>query len=435
MNSRERVRKAIRFQEPDRVPIDFGGTICTTICADAYIGLVKHLGWDPGMPTVCQPGGMIVRLAEPVRQRLHSDVIELENPFCFEWRIENNDWKPWKTSPGNVVLVPGGFNPVADEKGYLHVRDWQGNPAGVMPPDGLAFDRVCPTGMSDNLDQKMSPEDWAQSIPLFSDEHLRQLEASARRLYENTEYSIAGGFLQAYLGSNAIFAGHTITDWLYRLATEPDYVFSILQATAERAIENIRVYLQAVGKYIDTILMSGTDWGTQKGELFSPKVFKDLYVPNIRRMTDYVHRHSDVKTLYHCCGSIFNLIEHFIDAGVDCLNPIQTTTARMEPAELKKRFGGRIVFWGGGAETQTVLPHGSADDVREQVKERIRIFAPGGGFVFAHTHDISLGIPPENILAMADAAYEYGKYPLAGRTQWLKGAHYKKKSLSKKAIS
>jgi uroporphyrinogen decarboxylase len=412
MNSRERVRKAIRFEEPDRVPIDFGGTICTTICADPYVELLKFLGWDFGPPVVHEPGAMFVRMPDQVRQRLHTDVIELESPFCWEWRHERTGWKPWTTSPGNVVMVPNEFNPVADERGYLYVRDWQGKLAGVMPPGGLAFDRTCPTAMSENLDQKMSPDEWAASIPLFSDEQLRQLEESARQLYENTEYSLSGCFLQAYLGSNGIYAGHTITDWLYRLVTEPDYAFSILQATAERAVENLRIYLEAVGKYIDTILMSGTDWGTQKGELFNPTIFRDLYVPNIRRMTDYVHQHSHAKTLYHCCGSIFNLIDYFIEAGVDCLNPIQTSTARMDPLELKKRFGGRIVFWGGGAETQTILPHGTADEVRERVRERMRIFAPGGGFVFSHVHSISLGVPPENILAMVDTAFECGKYPI-----------------------
>jgi uroporphyrinogen decarboxylase len=412
MNSRERVRKAIRFQEPDRVPIDFGSTICTTISADAYVKLVNHLGWDLGLPIVPEPGCMTARLAEPMRQRLHSDIIELENPFCFEWRIETKDWKPWRTSPGNDILVPGGFNPVTDAKGYLHVYDPQGKHLAVMPPGGLAFDRACPTGMSDNFDEKMSPEDWTKSIPLYSDEHLRQLERSAKHLFENTEYAIVGGFLHAYLGSNNIFAGHTISDWLCRLALDPDYCFSILQATAERSLENIRIYLQAVGQYIDVIFMSGTDWGTQKSELFSPNTFKDLYVPNIRLMTDYVHQHSNAKTLYHSCGSVFNLMEHFIAAGIDCLNPIQTTTARMDPAELKRRFGGRIVFWGGGAETQTVLPHGSIDDVVEQVKERIRIFAPGGGFVFSHIHNIVLGVPPANILAMVDTAYQCGTYPI-----------------------
>jgi uroporphyrinogen decarboxylase len=412
MNSRERVRKALRFQEPDRVPIDFGGCLCTSICIDPYIELVKHLGLDLGLPNVIDQMGMMARIAEPVRRRMHSDVIELENPFGA-WGLENKDWKPWTTGPGNAVLMPGAFNPVVDEKGYLHVCDAKtGKSLGYMPPGGLYFDRACVTTMSAKSDEKMSPEQWVATIPLYTDEHLRQLEETARRIYETTEYSIVGGFLQAMLGSNGIFAGHTITDWLCRLLTEPDYAFSLLQATAERAIENIRVYLQAVGKFIDAIFMSGTDWGTQKGELISPATFKELYVPNIKRMTDYVHQHSDAKTLYHCCGSIFNLMEHFIEAGVDCLNPIQTTAARMNPVELKKRFGGRIVFWGGGVETQTVLPHGTPEEVREQVKERLRIFAPGGGFIFSHIHDIQYGVPPENMLAMADTAWKYGNYPI-----------------------
>jgi uroporphyrinogen decarboxylase len=159
--------------------------------------------------------------------------------------------------------------------------------------------------------------------------------------------------------------------------------------------------------------MSGTDFGTQKGELFSPRIFKELYVPNIRLMTDYVHQHSDAKTMYHSCGTNINIMDYFIEAGVDILNPIQTTAAKMDPVELKKRFGGRIVFWGGGAETQTVLPYGTEDEVRAQVRERVRIFAPGGGFVFSQIHDLQYGVPPQNVLAMVDTALEYGTYPIS----------------------
>ena len=411
MNSRERVRKAIRFEEPDRVPIDIGGSLVTGICIDASGDLVKHLGLDLGLPIVYEQFGMLARIAEPVRRRLRSDVLELENP-SVAWGLENKDFKPWKTGPGNTVLMPGQFNPVTAEEGYLYILDAQGQALAYMPRGGLYFERACVTTMS-AVDEKMSPEAWAESIPLYSDEHLRQLEESARRLYDNTEYSIQGGFLKGGLGSNGIFAGHTITDWLCRLVSEPEYALSVLQATAERAVEDLKLYLQAVGKYIDTIFISGTDFGTQKGELFNPQIFAELYVPNIRRITDYVHRHSDAKTMYHSCGSNFRLMEHFIAAGVDILNPVQTTAAGMDPAQLKQRFGARIVFWGGGVDTQSVLPQGSPDEVRKQVQERIRIFAPGGGFVFSQVHNIHYGVPPENILAMVDAAQDYGKYPLA----------------------
>jgi uroporphyrinogen decarboxylase len=404
MTSRERVRKAINFQETDRVPIDIGGAVVSGICIDAYVDLVRYLKLDLGLPTVYDQFGMLARVAEPVRRRLHSDVIELENP-SVAWGLENKDWKPWKTGPGNTVLMPGGFNPVVDEQGYIYIKDAMGTTLAYMPPGGLYFERACETTMSEDV-EKMDPQVWASTLPLYSEEHLRQLEETARNLYENTEYSIQGGFLKGGLGSNGIFAGQTISNWLCILVTEPEYAFSVLQATSERAVENLKLYLQAVGKYIDTIFVSGTDFGTQKGELFRPEIFRDLYIPNIRRITDYIHAHSRAKAMYHSCGSNFNIMEYFIDAGVDIFNPVQTSAANMEPAMLKKRFGNRIVFWGGGVDTQAVLPRGTADEVREQVKERINIFAPGGGFVFSTGHNIQYGVPPENVLAMVDTAVE-----------------------------
>ena len=138
MNSRERVRKAIRFEEPDRVPIDVGGSLVTGICIDAYVALVKYLGLDLGLPIVYEQFGMMARLAEPVRQRLHSDVIELENP-SVAWDLENKDFKPWKTGPGNMVLMPGGFNPVTDETGIPLYLGQTGQTDGIHAAGRLVF--------------------------------------------------------------------------------------------------------------------------------------------------------------------------------------------------------------------------------------------------------------------------------------------------------
>ncbi len=410
MTSRDRVWKAIHFEEADRVPIDIGATKVTGICIDAYVDLVNYLGFDLGLPKVYEQFGMLARVEEAVRRRLHCDVIELENP-SEAWGLENRNWKPWKTGLGNDVLMPGNFNPVIDERGYTCIRDSQGVNLAHMPPRGLYFERACVTTLSEES-VKMAPEVWKRSIPLYSDEHLRELEKTARQLHANTGYSIHGGFLKGMLGSNGIFAGHTISDWLCMLMTDRDYAFSILQATAERTVENLKIYLQAVGDYIDTIFMSGTDFGTQKGELFRPEIFRELYVPNMKLANDYVHEHSKAKTFYHSCGSNFNLMEYFIEAGVDIFNPVQTTAANMDPVELKKRFGDRIVFWGGGVDTQTVLPNGTVEEVRNQVKERIRAFAAGGGFVFSQVHNIQYGVLPQNIVGMADAVLEFGEYPI-----------------------
>lgn len=412
MNSRERVRKAISHQEADRVPIDIGGTKVTGVHVDHYVALGRYLGLDVEPPKVYEQFQMLARLDEAMRRWFHSDVIELENPV-ESWGLENRDWKLWQTNVGTNVLMPGGFRPVKDDRGYLRLHDGRGVALAVMAPTALYFDRECSTEMSLGDIPRTNPDAWKRSIPLYTDEELRQLEARSRFLHENTEYSVHGGFLKGGLGSNGIFAGHTIGDWLCLLASDEDYVSSILAATAERAVENLRLYLQAVGPYIDTIFISGTDFGTQNGELFNPDVFARLYVPQYRRMNDYVHAHSRAKTMFHSCGSNWNLIEHFVAAGVDILNPVQTSCVRMEPARLKERFGGRIVFWGGGADTQRVLPQGTPREVAVHVRERLRDFAPGGGFVFATVHNLQYGVPPQNVEAMIRTVVDSGEYPIA----------------------
>lgn len=410
MNSRERVRKAINHQEPDRVPIDIGGSKASAICIDAYVKLIEYLNIDIGTPKVYESFSMLARIDEPVRKLLHCDIIELEN-IIEAWELENTDWKKWTTSAGSDVLMPGSFNPVVDERGYLYIQNKNGKILAYKTADGLYFERYCETTMSEEI-KFMDPEEWKRQIPLYTDEHLRKMEEIAKDFYNNTEYSIHGGFLKGGLGTNGIFAGHTITDWLCLLLTEQDYVFSILQATAEKTIENLKIYLEAVGKYIDTIFISGTDFGTQKGPLFDPSIFGKLYVPNYKIINDYVHNNTNVKTYYHSCGSVFDFMKYFIEAGMDIINPVQTNAANMDPSELKRKFGDQITFWGGGVETQTILPFGTIEEVREQVKERIRIFAPGGGFIFNQVHNIQFGVPPENIIAMVDTAYEFGHYPI-----------------------
>lgn len=406
MTSRERVRRAINHEEADRVPIDIGGTKVTGIHVDEYIQIGKYLGLDIQPPKVYEQFQMLVRVDELMMKWLHADVIQVEN-VTETWGLENKDWKIWTTNPGNDVLMPGSFNPVKDEKGYNRLYDVNGKSIALMAPGGLYFDRDCPTKMSSGKFDLLDPVIWKNSIPLYAEEELRTLEKRAKFLSEYTDYSVHGGFLKGGLGTNGIFAGQTIGDWMCILISEPDYAYSILQATAERAVQNLELYLQAVGEYIDTILISGTDFGAQNGEIFDPDVVRDLHCPNYKLINDYVHKHSQVKTMLHSCGSIYNIIEYFINAGVDILNPVQTNTFNMEPDKLKQKFGDRIVFWGGGAETQTVLPFGTREEVVEQVNERVRIFGKGGGFVFTPVHNIQYGVPPQNIEAMIETVIYY----------------------------
>ena len=408
MTSRERVRKAINFEEADRVPIDLGGTKATGIHVDAYIELGQYLGLDVELPKVYDQFQMLARVEEPVRRRLHADVVQVEN-LVETWGLANRRWKVFQTGRGNDVLMPGEFDPVKDERGFLVLRDARGQAVAEMAPGGLYFDRATPTGMSDKI-VRMDPEEWKKALPLYRDEELEVLQKQARLLRDYTDYSVHGGFGKFKLHTSGLVAGHTFTDWLCLLLTEKAYVYSILQATAERNIENLKLYFEAVGDCIDTVLISTTDYGTQKGELINPQVFKELYLPHMKRVNDFVHSQGHIKVMYHSCGSIRHLIEYFIQGGVDILNPLQVNTANMDPRELKREFGGRIVFWGGGVDTQTTYQFGTAEEVRRQVRERMDVFAPGGGYVFSPSHNTQYGVPAANIVAMADAVVEHGGY-------------------------
>lgn len=411
MTSRERIKATLRHEEPDRVPFDLGGSQVTGIHVDEYCALAEYFGLDVLPPKVYDPWQMLAIPDPLMLKALSSDIIVVEN-YLQPFGLRSSDWKPWTTYPGNRVLMSGDYNPFEDKKGYLHIQNAAGKSLAQMAPGGLYYDIEDPTQMTSDW-VFMDPDQWKKSIPLYTDEHLRIMQKNAKALYENTDFALCGSFLKGGLGTNAIFAGHTVCDWYCILSMEPQYANEILRATAERAVENCELYLQALNSYIDILLLSGTDYGSQKAEMFRPEIFKELHMPNYRLITDYVHKNYDVKIAMHSCGSIYNIIEHIIEAGIDILNPVHVNTANMDPQRLKDRFGSRIVFWGGGVDTQTVLPYGTPEEVAEQAKERIKIFAPGGGFIFTPVHNMQYGVPPKNVESMIKAVIEFGKYPLA----------------------
>lgn len=167
-----------------------------------------------------------------------------------------------------------------------------------------------------------------------------------------------------------------------------------------------------VGNRISVVFLTGTDFGTQIGPFISKKAYRNLYMPFHKQLNDWVHANTSWKTFIHSCGSVVELIEDFIEAGFDVLNPVQCSATGMDPQTLKDRFGERLTFWGGGVDTQRTLPFGAPDQVIEEVKERISIFGPGGGFVFNAIHNIQAKTPVENIIAMVETLKEFGKYPL-----------------------
>jgi uroporphyrinogen-III decarboxylase len=181
----------------------------------------------------------------------------------------------------------------------------------------------------------------------------------------------------------------------------------VFERQCEFALENLARIHARVGPMVDAVFVCGTDFGTQTSAFCSVPAFRELWFPYYKRVNDWIHTHTSWKTFKHSCGSVARFFESFIEAGFDIVNPVQGSAAGMEPAQLKHDYGSRLVFWGGGVDTQRTLPFGTPGEVREEALRRSEIFAPGGSFVFNSIHNVQAGTPVANIVAMIDAVHEF----------------------------
>ncbi|MBW7995502.1 MAG: hypothetical protein FVQ81_02800 [Candidatus Glassbacteria bacterium] len=408
MNSRERVRAALEFREPDRVPVDLGGSNSSGIAAAAYAALKGHLGITDGQVVVHDVAQMLATVEDPVRERLGIDVVGLPNHgagWGGDWNVDNDKgYRPWTIPGGPAVQVPRAMRTESAPDGSTVLIGSHGRPVARMPAGGHYFDPLPdPPG-------QVVPEPEDFTLPaMLSDEAYEYYHAAAKELYLNTDCAVLGAAVG--YGLFNLSAGG-LENWLCAILDNPARVGAILDRAVECNIPLIERYNQAAGPYVEAVVFSD-DLGTQNAEWLSPEVFEELFAPRYKRLFDWIHRHTDLKVFFHCCGSISSLIEILIGCGVDILNPVQTSAAGMDPRRLKERFGGRVVFWGGGVDTQHFLPYASPAEIETHVAERISIFAPGGGFVFNPVHNIQAGVSPECITACFDAARRYGSYPVA----------------------
>jgi len=198
-----------------------------------------------------------------------------------------------------------------------------------------------------------------------------------------------------------------IAEWYVSTSSRQDYIHKVFERQCEIAIGNLECIHAAVGNDVDAVFVCGTDFGTQTSAFCSVNTFRSLYFPYYQQINKWIHAHTAWKSFKHSCGAVFKFLPSFIEAGFDILNPVQCSANGMEPERLKTEFGDQLVFWGGGVDTQKVLPFGTAAEVREQVLRRCEIFAPGGGFVFNSIHNVQARTPVENIVAMIDAVHEF----------------------------
>ncbi len=412
MTSRERVWRAVNFQETDRVPIDLGAMKASGITVVAYNQLKAKLGMHT--PTrIWDPKFMIASVEEDVLRRFHADIVPLDAYSVMQDARPDSEWIPHALYPGADGLLPPDTQIGTDSQGRWVLLDADGSPTSFrMPRGGFYFDDIS----FNRPGAKIDPAAF-RPISGFPDEQLRAIEARARFLHENTEYAMLGwGGGVCLLGLSLItdpLSNVTMglpSEWMMMLMTEKDTCHEMMGRSVDAAIRCFEQLHDAVGDRCFAWGIASDDAGTQRGEFIRPELWAEMIKPHYARLCAWVHRNTGWKTFLHCCGSIHGLIPHMIEAGIDILNPIQTSAANMQPERLKAEFGGQIVFWGGGCDTQQVLPTATPAEVREHVRERLAVFGPGGGYIFNQVHNIQTNVPVENVIAMLDAAYENGSY-------------------------
>ena len=415
MTSKERVLASLHHREPDAVPVDFGSTAVTGIHVNALAGLRDRYGLEKLPVKVYEPYQMLGFVEEDLKKVMGIDVEGIPAPETL-FGFRNEDWKTYRLDSGLEVLVSAHFRTTKAPNGETLIYpkgDLSAPPSGRMPRNGFFFDTIVRQDPID--DARLNPEDNLEEFGPISPRDLDYFAAEAGRA-GTTGRAVMATFGGTAFGDIALvpapFLKHPkgirdIEEWYVSTVTRQDYIHRIFSRQAEVALQNLEKIRTVVGDRVDAVFVCGTDLGTQQSQFCSIDAFRKLYFPYYKMVNDWVHRKTNWKTFKHSCGAVEPLIESFIEAGFDILNPVQVTAAGMEASNLKKKYGGRIVFWGGGVDTQTTFAFGTPDEVRDQVLRRMEVLAPGGGFIFNAVHNIQATTPIANIVAMIDAVKEF----------------------------
>ncbi len=402
MNHRERVLTALNHQEPDRVPIDFGGTVDSSISALSYQALRERLELGKNITRVLDIHQQTALIDDDVREKLDVDT----SPLFYEPR----EWREDRLKDGSLVLFPEKFRPREEENGSQVIMNSEGIVTLRMPKDGYYFDSVySPLRSATSVKEieKYRQEIECYDRPSYLDKSYEELAEKAKTLLENTDYCLVGFF-----GGHIFQACQSLRGWeqfLVDLVENQKFAEALLERVTEANIQRFEHYARTVAQYVHLIHFED-DLGMQDRPLLSPKLYRKLIKPYQSRLFSFVKSRTKALILYHSDGAIYPFIPDFIEMGVDVLNPIQVSARGMETKKLKKEFGKDISFWGAGCESQTILPFASAEKVADEVKHRLDDLAPGGGFIFSPIHNIQAEVPVENVVTMFNTAREYGVY-------------------------
>jgi hypothetical protein len=415
MTAKERVLTSLSHKQPDQIPMDFGGHVCSMMNATCVAALREYYGLEKRPVNIWDITTMTGEIEEDLRETMGVDC-EPFPTYEMGFGLKNTEKKKSWNYRGIEVLVPEEFQVTDDGKGGYYIYpegDTSALPSGHLPAGGYYFDDIVRQQEID--EDNMNYEDNLEEYGAISEESLAFLrkEVEKHRNSERAVVMLPGG---SALGDAANIPGNglkepkgirNISDWFAAPLLYPDYVHQVYSHQVDRMIENWTKIYEIVGDAVDVVYVCGADFGTQISQMCSLEVFDEFYMPYYKRINDWVHTHTKWKTLKHTCGAIYPFFPKLIESGFDAVNPVQCSARGMEPRRLKREFGKDITFWGGGVDTQKVLPFGTPQEVREQVLERCEIFGGDGGFIFNAIHIVQCNTPVENIVALIDAVHEF----------------------------
>ena len=377
LTHRQRILKALNHEEPDRVPIDFGSTGNTGITSYSYDNLKKYLGINTET-NILLKYMKLVEVEEEILKRFDVDTRGI-------WTGCDDIWED--------ILFPDGS--YQDEWGVIRYKS----------PTSHFYEIVkspFKEGLSSNaIDRFMWPDPNNKG-------RIMGIKEKVKYLRENTDYAVVLYVMGGFTTLSQSMRG--LEGWLEDILLEPELVGELLDRTLAYQMGLTTAALKDANCDVDVVHF-GDDLGTQNGLMISPETYRKIIKPRQAKLFENVRNNSNAKILYHSCGSNYEVFNDLIEIGMDAYNPVQHNTWKMDCKTLKEEFGSKVTFWG-GIDTNYVLPRGSTDEVAEEVKKRISILAPGGGYVLNSVHNIQPEVPPENICAMFDAARKYGRYPI-----------------------
>ena len=416
MNSKQILQDALNHRQGAKIPVDFGASPVTGIHVFTVEKLRAYYGlpWKP--VKVVEPFQMLGEVDDDLVKAMDIDVLPMWGRSTILGTV-NEGWREFKTFWGQTVQISADFGLRYDENGDLlsfPEGDTSVAASAKMPKSGYFFDaieRETPPfdDSNPNVEENLEEFNYISNVEL---NHFITLAAQLKTTGKGILANFGGTALGDIALVPAIALKHPkgirgIAEWYMSTLTRSEYIMEVFERQTEIAVENLKKVHAAVGDMPDVAYICGADFGTQSSLFCDAATFAYLYKPYYKKINDWIHANTGWKTFKHSCGAVFPLIDEFIDAGFDILNPVQINADGMDSQKLKDTFGSRIVFWGGGVDTQKVLPYGTPEQVREHVLHQCEVFGKNGGFVFTSVHNVQVNVPIENVVAAIDAVKEF----------------------------